>query len=283
MDDVRLLQEELDKASYKNIKFNLEKFVCIRKIIDSYRKDIEELYDESLIFEIDFKKIGENTDRYFATHFICIDWVIKQIEIESYLVWYDLIQKKLSMMELTQSVIFDILELVSDISNNKNLKNKSLKNIEKKISSEIGSIDRPEIKPQDFFNVCIGSESLEVKGYKTVIIKRIFFIRLALEQKLKAMIVALEQKLEKSLCDKKLGRMLKFISDKHEEYFDLPNDLDIQKLKKINTWCNKTLIHYGKTPSIWVIWKAVDYIRPLFKQQDKYGRINLEGCNFLKE
>lgn len=283
------INQEVDQPSLKDEGYNLELLACIRKIIGNYKKDIEELCDESLIFEVDFQKSKGNMDKYFATHFFCVDWAIEQVETEKYLVWHDLNGKKISMTKLTQNIIFDILELVVNVRESKKLKNENLKNVAEEIFKKIGTISRPEIVPQDFYYLAIGSNIVEAEGYEVIILTKIFFIRLALEQKLKSMLEALKEKLKTTKCqfeekipDYQLGLMLNFFREKHKQYFDLPDGLDIQKLGKINTWCNKTLIHYGKIPSIWAIWKAIDYISLLFPIQ-KNKRINLKGFDFLKE
>lgn len=272
------INQEIDKLSFKNEGYNLELLACIRKIIGNYKKDIEELCDESLIFEVDFQKSEKNMDKYFATHFFCVDWAIEQIETKSYLVWHDLSRKKISMTKLTRNIIFDISELVVNVCKSKKLKNENLKNVAEEIFKKIGTISRPEIVPQDFYYLAMGFNIVEAEGYEVIILTKIFFIRLALEQKLKSMLEALKEKIP----NYQLGFMLNFFREKHKQYFDLPDGLDIQKLGKINTWCNQTLIHYGKIPSIWVIWKAIDYISPLFPMQ-KNKRINLKGFDFLKE
>ena len=168
------------------------------------------------------------------------------------------------------------------IKHKEKLIDKSLQSVVVEINNIIGSIQGLDdyIHPQRLFDCSYECNLSLYPRFYISLIEKAFLIRIALEKKIKWMIFGDLQEHKNHILN--LDTALKKLKENHKQYFDLPSNVDFDKIMLVKNWCNR-IIHNGLFPYVWVVWDAIEIMEPLFHTSDKEERINLEGFHYRKD
>ena len=265
--------EMLDKVTYRDYDHNL-------KVLSGIKGEIEEKYLSSAnISEDDFVKnlYSSILDQdFFLSQCRSITNQINQLvngkslllnQMKDILKDYDFY-----LVKISQELIFDIHELFNSYFG-------------VLCPYTEGRISRPNyVVSQNFFLAakfarfdyrgmppCFTNRDMHISCMPT-------FIRQAVEIKVKEILGIITIK-----CDKipflPISKLLSFLVDNHEKYFDLP--VEPKYLRYINNWTN-SFIHTGIVPFFWQSLEAIDLLNDLFAtEKDEYG-LNLFGFKYRK-
>lgn len=268
------ITSEILKISFQDEKYNLSILDKIFVLLDDLYKTENTINDK---FDLIFQQPEQLNDEYIKSHYLSIYRAILSIKENKYLVCCE-IGSGIPQKIITQTIIYDIARFSNEIKHKEKLMDESLRSVFKEINNQIGSIHGLEhyMLPQHLFHYSFGNCSSQYTPFHTSLIGKSFLIRLALEKKIKWMIFGdlQEHKIN-------LDTALKKLKENHEQYFDLPPNVDFDKIMLVKNWCNR-VIHNGLSPYIWVVWDAIECIRPLFYTK-KEGVIDTEGFHFRKD
>ncbi|EGK8026401.1 hypothetical protein IO389_001672 [Campylobacter lari] len=264
-----------EKIVYKDKKMNL---LILNKIFIL----LDELYKQKNItddqIDLIFKRPKQFNDEYIISHYLSIYRAIKSINKDEYFVFWE-IANGVPQEIITQTIIYDIARFYNTIKHKEKFIDRFLQSIVKEINNIIGSIQGLDdfIHPQSLFNYSFGCHLSPYSQFYTSLVGKAFLIRIALEKKIKWMIFGdlQEHKIN-------LHKVLNKLKENHKQYFDLPPNIDFDKIILVKNWCNR-IIHDGLFPYICVLWDAIRIIEPLFHISNKEGGINLEGFHYKKD
>ncbi|HEF7932360.1 hypothetical protein C3H55_08355 [Campylobacter jejuni] len=265
----------LEKMTYQDEKENLLVLEKIVKLLNDYiyeQKNI--IYDK---FDLIFKRPEQFNDEYIISHYLSICRAIKSVNENRYLVCWE-IASGIPQTIITQTIIYDIARFYNAIRGKEKSFDKSLQSVVMEINNIIGSIQGldDDIHPQRLFNYSFGCYLSPYPKFYISLIEKAFLIRMALERKIKWMIFGDLQEREIKLHD-----FLLKLKENHKQYFDLPPNVDFDKIMLVKNWCNR-IIHDGLFPYIWVVWDAIEIMEPLFHTSNK-EKIDLEGFHYRKD
>lgn len=262
----------LEQLSYDDPTYNEELIEDIYKTISDAMKHTVLKNEKDLIFN---PKITD-TDEYLLQNLNSITWSIEVLRNDHYLTWWHEKARGEKHSTFVKNLIYNIGLFVFNAQIRKKDCNEKVRNILDKLEQMVLIRYNQVLSPQACYNLTYGCEFLS-QGHYGFVLSSIVFIRIAIEKKIKWMLGIKDQN-----NFIKLSKMIDFLEQNHQKYFDLPKDIDFKKLGVINTWCNHTMIHNGIVPYLWTLWEAIEIISPLFRTE-KNGSINLEGFTYRKD
>ncbi|HEC1777078.1 hypothetical protein L8U98_07330 [Campylobacter sp. RKI_CA19_01128] len=266
--------EMLEKITYQDKENNLLILNNILDLLeDGLYKKKNTINDK---FDLIFKQPKQFNDEYIKSHYLSIYRAIESVNENRYFVFWE-IASGMPQKIITQTIIYDMARFYNTIKHKEKLIDESLRYIVKEINNIIGSIQGlgDYIAPQESFYNSFGFSQLYTP-FHTSLIGKAFSIRMALEKKIKWMIFGDLQEYKINLHE-----VLNKLKENHRQYFDLPSNVDFDKIMLVKNWCNR-IIHNGLFPYIWVVWDAIEIIEPLFGIS-KEGMIDLRGFHYRKD
>lgn len=264
----------LEQLTYNDPTYNEEQIEDIYKIIKDDMASVALKNKKNLIFKKEIK--GVDIDEYLLQNLDSIAWAIDILRNNHYLTWWHEKTRGEKHSTFVKNLIYNIGLFMYNVQILKGMCSEKIRDTLDKLEQKVLVSYDQEFSPQALYNLTYGYELLSA-GHHLSFFSSVFFIRVAIEKKLKMMLGIKDD--DKS-CS--LSKMIGFLEKNHEKYFDLPQGIDFNKIRTINTWCNQTMIHNGIVPYLWTIWEAIETISPLFRTENN-GAINLEGFMYRKD